>query len=82
VNSDYRPDLDNSILQSGLINYGKVVECPIQKQEPLLLELANFVSAIKGQGHVFVQPDEAMLALEKALILKNRILCEGKEKKD
>jgi len=74
TNSDYKSELDNSILQNGLINYGKVVECVIQKQEPLLLELVNFVGAIKGQNHVFVKPLEAALALENALHLKERIL--------
>jgi UDP-N-acetylglucosamine 3-dehydrogenase len=77
ANSDYMAELDNSILQSGLINYGKVVACVIQKQEPLLLELVNFVCAIKGQGHVFVQPVEAKIALKNALTLKSRISSQG-----
>jgi len=73
ANSDYKSELDNSILESGLINYGKVIECVVQKQEPLLLELVNFICAIKKQGHVFVQPTEAVIALKNALSLKKRI---------
>ena len=70
ANSDYKANPGNPILKCGLINYGKVIKCTIQKQEPLLLELANFVCAIKDQSHVFVQPSEALSALESALCLK------------
>jgi len=72
ANSDYKSELDNSILQNGLINYGKVVECSINKQEPLLLELVNFLCAIKGQCQPFVKPVDAKIALSNALHLKGR----------
>lgn len=72
-NSDYKTDLDleTSFLQSGLINYGRVVKCSIDKQEPLFLELSNFIKAIKGSEDVFIQPEEAILALKDALRLKD-----------
>lgn len=75
ANSDYREDVDNSVFDSGLVNYGEVVKCVIHKQEPLLLELVNFVCTIKGEGNVFVKATEAMAALENALNLK---MCAAK----
>ena len=74
-NSDYRTDLDldTSFLQSGLINYGRITKCSIQKQEPLFLELSNFAATIEGREEVFVKPDEAALALKHALGLKDSV---------
>jgi len=72
-NSDYKTDLDieTSFLQSGLINYGRVIKYTIDKQEPLFLELSNFIKAIEGSEDVFIQPEEATLALKDALRLKD-----------
>lgn len=70
ANSDFKEGLENSVFNSGLVNYGEVAACVIHKQEPLMRELVNFVCAIKGEGNVFVKPTEAVSALENALYLK------------
>ena len=73
ANSDFRRGTDVTVFDEGLVNYGEVVRCEIQKQEPLLRELANFVGSLKGEENVFVKPGEAISALKHALCLKSRL---------
>jgi UDP-N-acetylglucosamine 3-dehydrogenase len=67
---DYRSSLTNeSFLGYGLVTAGKIIKYPMYKQEPLLLELTNFVQAIKGVSKVFINPREALYVLENALLI-------------
>ena len=68
-NSDYQsnPSFGETFLGSGLINAGKVIKYPIYKQEPLLLELANFIKSIQGKDKILVKPEEALIVLKNAL---------------
>lgn len=71
-NDDYDSALkDNKYFMHGLVKSGKVIKYPIYKQEPLLLEDINFINAIKGLEHPLVLPEEALLALNCALLVKN-----------
>ena len=68
--NDYYDDISkstNPFFRYGLIKSGKVIKYPIYKQEPLLLELTNFVNAIQGSENIFVKPEEAILALKNVL---------------
>lgn len=64
---DYSSSLTDSFLGAGLITPGKVVKYPIYKQEPLLLEITNFINAIKGKEDVLIKPKDAYLAVENVL---------------
>lgn len=68
-NSDFQsnPNFGETFLGSGLINTGKVIEYPIYKQEPLLLELTNFIKSIQGKDNILVKPKEALIVLKNAL---------------
>ena len=68
-NSDYQsnPNFGETFLGSGLINTGKVVKYPIYKQEPLLLELTNFIKSIQGKDKILVKPKEALITLKNAI---------------
>lgn len=61
---------NDSFWGSGLIKSGKVIKHPIHKQEPLLLELANFVNSIKGIKTPLVKPEEALLALKNVISIQ------------
>ena len=68
-NGDYsynNPDNCN-LINSGKINTGKIIQYPIIKQEPLMLELLNFIRAIKNSEKLLVKPHEALLALKNVL---------------
>ncbi len=45
----------------------KVIKYPLFKQEPLELELRNFIGSISGETEILVKPEEALLALKYAL---------------
>lgn len=68
-NSDFEnnPNFTNSFLGAGLINAGKIVKYPIYKQEPLLLELTNFINAVYKNEPILIKPEEALIVLKKAL---------------
>ena len=68
-NSDYQsnPNFGETFLGSGLINTGKVIKYPIYKQEPLLLELTNFIKSIQGKDNILIKPEEALIVLKNAL---------------
>lgn len=67
-NSDFDSDSQkSSFLGEGLITVGKIIKYPIRKQEPLSLELKNFINSIKGKEDILVKPEEALLALEATL---------------
>ena len=53
--------------RNGLIKSGKIIKYPMYKQEPLLLELTNFINAIKKTEKVLVKPEEALNALINSL---------------
>ena len=65
-NSDFQsnPNFGETFLGSGLINTGKVIKYPIYKQEPLLLELTNFIKSIQGKDNILVKPKEALITLK------------------
>ena len=54
-------------ISSGQINTGKVIRYPVFKQEPLMLELLNYINAIKKSEKVLVKPNDALLALKNVL---------------
>jgi len=65
-------DYDNikkaeTFLRNGLIKSGKSIKYPIYKQEPLLLELTNFIRSIKGKDKILVKPKEALITLKNAI---------------
>ena len=68
-NSDFQnnPNIGETFLGFGLINTGKVVQYPIYKQEPLLLELTNFIKSIQGKDKILVKPEEALIVLKNVL---------------
>ena len=70
-NSDFHngSNFGNNFIGSGLINTGKVIQYPIKKQEPLMLELSNFIESIKGEQDILVKPDEALLAYDTCSVL-------------
>jgi len=68
-NSDFQSNenFSETFLSSGLINTGKIVKYPIYKQEPLLLELTNFIKSIQGKDNILIKPEEALIVLKNAL---------------
>ncbi|MCK4763601.1 MAG: Gfo/Idh/MocA family oxidoreductase [Candidatus Aminicenantes bacterium] len=68
-NDDYDNITDNvePFFCGGLVKSGKVIKYPIYKQEPLLLELFNFIEAIKGKEDILVKPREALISLGNSL---------------
>jgi UDP-N-acetylglucosamine 3-dehydrogenase len=70
-NSDYNRNSKStsSFMNLGMINAGKEIKYPIFKQEPLLLEVKNFIDAIVNSTSPLVSPEDAKLALERALEL-------------
>lgn len=68
-NSDFQSNenFSETFLSSGLINTGKIVKYPIYKQEPLLLELTNFIKSIQGKEKILVKPEDALIVLNNAL---------------
>ncbi len=74
------PDIDFSkinntfeeIVLKGNIGSGKVIKYPMRKEEPLKLELLNFIESIKNKSQPLVKPEEGLKALEVSLaILKS-----------
>ena len=56
-----------AVLLGGAIREGKVIKYPVQKQEPLKLEHAHFVSCIKNKSEPLITPEYAKKALAIAL---------------
>jgi len=56
-------------LAKGKISEGKIIEYPINKQEPLKVELEHFVDCIKNKKEPLVKPEEALKALKIALAI-------------
>jgi UDP-N-acetylglucosamine 3-dehydrogenase len=71
-NDDYDNNLRASepYIKSGLVKSGKTIKYPLLNQEPLFLELMNFINTISGLEHVLIKPDEAKLALQYSLSIK------------
>ena len=65
-NSDFQsnPNFGETFLGYGLINAGKIIKYPIYKQEPLILELSNFIKSIQGKEKILVKPEDAFMALK------------------
>lgn len=70
-------NLFEEILLEGNIGEGKVIQYPIKKEEPLKLELQNFLDAINNKAELLVKPEEALEALKVVLA----ILKSGNENK-
>ncbi len=64
---DYISNVTDSFLGSGLISAGDITHFRINKQEPLFLELTNFVNAIQGKEKIFIKPEQALTALKDVL---------------
>ena len=65
-------NLFEEILLGGNIGEGKVIQYPIKKEEPLKIELQNFLDAINNKAELLVKPEEALEALKVVLaILKS-----------
>ena len=64
---DYISNVTDSFLGSGLISAGDITHYRINKQEPLFLELTNFINAIRKKEDIFIKPDEALTALKDVL---------------
>ncbi len=65
-------NLFEEILMKGNISAGKANEHEIEKEEPLKLELQNFLDSINKGTEVLVKPEEALHALKVAVsILKS-----------
>ena len=67
-------DYDNireteTFLRNGLIKSGKAIKYPIFKQEPLFLEVNNFIKTIQGKDDILVKPEDALIVLKNALII-------------
>ncbi len=65
-------DYDNikkteTFLRNGLVKSGKAIKHSIYKQEPLLLELTNFIKSIQGKEKILIKPEDALMALKNAL---------------
>ncbi len=59
-------------LEKGSISAGKIIEIPVIKQEPLIIELNHFIECIKTKRKPLVNPKDAKRALEIAIaILKS-----------
>ena len=61
---------NSTFIETGLINTGRVIHHPINKQEPINLEINNFLDAIVGVDEVLVKPEEALNALKNVLKIK------------
>lgn len=68
-NSDFQNNstFGETFIGTGLINAGKVIKYPIYKQEPLFLELTNFIRAIKGEDKILVKPKNALVTLRNVI---------------
>lgn len=75
-NADFTEDKKN-IFTGGHISSGKIIELPVEKDEPLRAELENFVNSVLKKDKPLVRPREAQQALKVALA----ILSSGKENK-
>ena len=70
-------DESETALTKGNISAGNVVNQPVNKQEPLKLELEHFIDCIKNNKKPLVTPEDAKKSLKVAL----SILESGKENK-
>ncbi len=66
----YSSEITEAFFGAGKITAGKIINYPIYKQEPLILELKNFLNAINGKEEVFIKPSEALICLEKVLTIQ------------
>ncbi|NUN07741.1 MAG: Gfo/Idh/MocA family oxidoreductase [Ignavibacteriaceae bacterium] len=66
----YASEITEAFFGAGKITAGKIINYPLYKQEPLILELKNFINAIKGTEKVFIKPQEALICLEKVLTIQ------------
>lgn len=68
-------DFDDSVknvepfFRNGLVKSGKIIKYPMYKQEPLLLELTNFINSINKTENILVKPWEALAAIKNSLKL-------------
>ena len=69
LNSESRKtkNLFEDIILKGNVTEGKVIQYPIQAEEPLKLELQNFIESIKNNLQPLVKPEDAQKALSVAL---------------
>lgn len=68
-NDDFDDSIKNQepFFRNGLVKSGKVIKYPMYKQEPLLLELTNFINSINKTEAILVKPREALDSLKNAL---------------
>jgi len=62
-------DESEGALAKGKISEGMIIEYPIQKQEPLKLELDHFIDCIKNKKQPLVKPEDAIKSLKIALAI-------------
>ena len=61
------PHSVGSFFGLGMIAAGKIIKYPVAKEEPLLLEMNNFLNTIAKKEKLFVKPEEALLVMKKIL---------------
>ncbi|MBN1645259.1 Gfo/Idh/MocA family oxidoreductase [Candidatus Woesearchaeota archaeon] len=77
-NADFSEEKEN-IFQGGYVSVGKVTSFPVIKDEPLRLEIQNFVNSVLGKEEVLIKPEQARKVLRIALAIldsgeKNRTI--------
>lgn len=75
-NADFTEDKEN-IFCGGHVSAGKTQDFPVEKNEPLRLEIQNFVNSILDREKILVKPEQAKQVLKIALA----VLSSGKENK-
>jgi UDP-N-acetylglucosamine 3-dehydrogenase len=75
-NADFTEEKEN-IFQGGYVSVGKVTNFPVIKDEPLRLEIQNFVNSVLGKEEILIKPEQA----KKVLQISLAILSSGKSNK-
>lgn len=65
----YNKNLFESVVLEGNVGAGKIIQYPIKREEPLKLELQNFVDSINNKAEPLVKPEEALEAMKIALAI-------------
>ncbi len=60
-------NLFEEILLRGNISGGKVIKYPVKKEEPLKLELENFIESLNDSSNLIIKPEDSLEALNVAL---------------
>ena len=70
-NDDYDNIKKNeTFFRNGLIKSGRTTKYPIYKQEPLFLELTNFIKSMQKKDKILVRPKDALIVLKNALSIQ------------